>query len=70
MGPREEEDVTSPEVIKVATGGLTIKKAYDRICLEDFTKRVLGAWLGFGGGGGPLPFFWFDIILLAVRLFS
>ena len=38
-----KEGVTSPEVIRVATGGLTIKKAYDTICLEDFTKRVLGA---------------------------
>ena len=30
--------VTSPKVISVAMGGLTIKKAHDRICLEDFRK--------------------------------
>ena len=40
--------VTSPKVISVAMGGLTIKKAYDRICLEDFRQtcfgRVVGVW--------------------------
>ena len=40
--------VTSPKVISVFMGGLTIKKAYDRICLEDFRQtcfgRVVGVW--------------------------
>ena len=40
--------VTSPKVISVAMGGLTIKKAYDRICLADFRQtcfgRVVGVW--------------------------
>ena len=44
--------VTSPKVISVAMGGLTIKKAYDRICLEDFHQtcfgRVVGVWVRRG----------------------
>ena len=33
--------VTSLKVISVAMGGLTIKKAYDRIRLEDFHQTSL-----------------------------
>ena len=33
--------VTSPKVISMAMGGLTIKKAYDRIRLEDFHQTSL-----------------------------
>ena len=40
--------VTSPKVISVFMGGLTIRKVYDRICLEDFRQtcfgRVVGVW--------------------------
>ena len=42
MRPPEEEGFTSPEVIRVATGGLTIKKFYDGICLEDFHQTCFG----------------------------
>ena len=42
MRPPEEEGFTSPEVIRVATGGLTIKKVYDGICLEDFHQTCFG----------------------------
>ena len=38
--------VTSPKVISVFMGGLTIKKAYDRICLEDFRQTCFGRVVG------------------------
>ena len=55
MRPREEEGVTSPEVIKVATA--TIKKAYDRICLEDFHQTCSGNVVGVWGRRGSIAFF-------------
>ena len=40
--------LTSPKVISVAMGGLTVRKVYDRIRLEDFRQtcfvRVGGVW--------------------------
>ena len=38
--------VTSPKVINVFMGGLTIKKAYDRICLVDFRQTGFGSIVG------------------------
>ena len=38
--------VKSPKVISVFTGGLTIKKAYDRTCLEDFRQTCFGSVVG------------------------
>ena len=54
--PSERIGVTSPKVISVAMGGLTIKKAYDRIRLEDFRRTCFGHVVGVWGGGGPLAF--------------
>ena len=48
--------VTSLEVISVAMGGLTIKKAYDRIRLEDFRQTCFGHVVGFGGRRGSIGF--------------
>ena len=48
--------VTSPKVISVAMEGLTIKKAYDRIRLEDFRRTCFGHVVGVWGGEGPLAF--------------
>ena len=48
--------VTSPKVISVAMGGLTIKKAYDRICLEDFRQTCLGRVVGVYGRKGSIDF--------------
>ena len=49
MRPREEEGVTSPEVIRVATGGLKIKKGLWqelswRLSPNVFAGRVVGIW--------------------------
>ena len=52
--------VTSPKVISVAMGGLTIKKAYDRICLEDFRQTYFGRVVG---GLGEEGFHWLSDIL-------
>ena len=48
--------VTSPKVISVAMGGLTIKKAYDRICLEDFRQTCLGRVVGVWERRGSIGF--------------
>ena len=48
--------VTSPKVISVAMGGLTIKKAHDRICLEDFRKTWFGRVVGVWGRRGSIGF--------------
>ena len=44
--------VTSPKVIRVAMGGLTIKKVYDRIRLEDFRQTCFGHVVGVWGRRG------------------
>ncbi|CAH3185975.1 unnamed protein product, partial [Porites evermanni] len=46
----------SPKVISVAMGGLTIKKAYDRICLEDFRRTCFGRVVGVWGRRGSISF--------------
>ena len=38
--------VRSPKVISVFMGGLTIKEAYDRICLEDFRQTCFRSVVG------------------------
>ena len=48
--------VTSPKVISVFMGGLTIKKAYDRICLEDFRQTCFGRVVGVWGRRGSIAF--------------
>ena len=48
--------VTSPKVISVFMGGLTIKKAYDRICLEDFRQACFGRVVGVWGRRGSIAF--------------
>ena len=48
--------VTSPMVISVFMGGLTIKKAYDRICLEDFRQTCFGRVVGVWGRRGSIAF--------------
>ena len=48
--------VKSPKVISVAIGGLTIKKAYDRICLEDFRQTCFGRVVGVWGRRGSIAF--------------
>ena len=62
--------MTSPKVISVAVEGLTIKKAYDRIRLEDFRQTCFGRVVGVWGRRESIAFLCFDIILLAIRLFS
>ena len=37
-------------------GGLTIKKAYDRICLEDFRQTCFGRVVGVWGRRGSIAF--------------
>ena len=48
--------VTSPKVISVAMGGLTIKKAYDSIRLEDFRQTCFGRVVRVWGMRGSLAF--------------
>ena len=48
--------VTSPKVISVAMGGLTIKKPYDRIRLEDFRQTCFGRVVRVWGMRGSLAF--------------
>ena len=48
--------VTSSKVISVFMGGLTIKKAYDRICLEDFRQTCFGRVVGVWGRRGSIAF--------------
>ena len=48
--------VTSPKVISVAMGGLRVKKAYDRIRLEDFHQRCFGRVVGVWGRRGSIGF--------------
>ena len=48
--------VTSPKVISVVMGGLTIKKAYDRIYLEDFRQTCFGRVVGVWGRRGSIGF--------------
>ena len=48
--------VTSPKVISVFMGGLTIKKAYDRICLEDFRQTCFRSVVGVLGRRGSIAF--------------
>ena len=48
--------VTSPKVISVAMGGLTIRKVYDRIRLEDFRQTCFGRVVGVWGRRGSIGF--------------
>ena len=48
--------VTSPKVISVAMGGLTIKMAYDRICLEDLFQTCFGGVVGVWRRRGSIGF--------------
>ena len=48
--------VTSPKVISVFMGGVTIRKAYDRICLEDFRQTCFGRVVGVWGRRGSIAF--------------
>ena len=60
--------VTSPKVISVFMGGLTIKKAYDRICLEDFRQTCFGRVVGVWGRRGSIGFLIFYGSKFNVRL--
>ena len=53
--------VTSPKVISVAMGGLTIKKPYDRIRLEDFRQTCFGRVVRVWGMRGSLAFWYFIV---------
>ena len=48
---------TSPEVIRVATGDLTIKKAYDTICLGRLHQTCFGRVVGVWGRRESIAFF-------------
>ena len=48
---------TSPEVIRVATGDLTIKKAYNTICLGRLHQTCFGRVVGVWGRRESIAFF-------------
>ena len=60
--------MTTPEVIRVATGGLTIKKASDRICLEA-SPNVFWA-RGWGLGKASIALFFGSTLYSLQSAFS